>query len=254
MAATWSVDGLKSEESLEVTSNLKAVKDRCDAHVTLVAVSKTKPLSLVVAAAHAGHRDFGENYIQELVEKATAAAEADDDVASSLRWHFIGKIQSNKAKLLCTTPNLAAVHTVHNEKIADALQKHWLAQKGPEEKPLDVFLQVNTSGEDSKGGCEPQEAPDLARHIKTKCPNLNLLGLMCIGKYSGAEGDASPDFITLKDCRQQAAEALDLDPDSLSLSMGMSHDFETAIQHGATHVRVGSTIFGKRVYAAADKK
>lgn len=79
-------------------------------------------------------------------------------------------------------------------------------------------------------------------------PNLSLVGLMCIGKYSGAEGDASPDFVILNDCRAAAAAALGVKPEVLALSMGMSHDFETALQHGATHVRVGSTIFGARVY------
>jgi len=254
LMATWTTAALESEESRDVASKLKAVQARIaersgDRDVTLVAVSKTKPLALVTAAAHAGHRDFGENYIQELVEKSTAARDAEDPVAASLRWHFIGKIQSNKAKLLCSAPNLYAVHTIHNEKIASALQRHWHDAKGPDCESLRVFVQVNTSGEEAKGGCEPKEAADLALFVRSQCPNLRLEGLMCIGKYSGSEGDASPDFLSLKDCRMHAANALGVDEDSLALSMGMSHDFETAVDHGATHVRVGSTIFGARVYS-----
>lgn len=240
MAQHWTVH---SEEATEVVKKLRSVRDRIG-ETTLIAVSKTKPLSMVAAAAHDGHRDFGENYIQELVEKAQAAAE--DQVGNSLRWHFIGKIQSNKAKLLCSTPNLAAVHTIHNEKIASALDKHW-----PQEHQLNVFVQVNTSGEETKGGCEPSEAPALAKFVQDQCPKLHLLGLMCIGKYSGAEGDASPDFESLRQCRSETANLLGLDPNDLALSMGMSHDFEQAISFGATHVRVGSTIFGPRVYASA---
>ena len=107
------------------------------------------------------------------------------------------------------------------------------------------FLQVNTSGEESKGGCAPDQAPELAKAIHAK-PHLKLVGLMCIGKYSGAEGDASPDFNVLRACRDAAAAALGVSADTLALSMGMSHDFEQALGLGATHVRVGSTIFGAR--------
>jgi len=245
-----------------VVANLEAVRARIAAALekaerpapaTLVAVSKTKPLGLVAAAARSGQRDFGENYVQELHEKATAAAAhaGEDPAAAALRWHFIGRIQSNKAKLLCSVPNLGCVHTVHSEKIAAALQRHWAPAEGGGggAPPLDVCVQVNTSGEESKGGCEPSEAASLARYVANECPNLRLAGLMCIGKYSGAEGDASPDFVVLRTCREQAAMALGVAEDSLALSMGMSHDFETALAFGATHVRVGSTIFGARVYA-----
>lgn len=237
MSTSWCVE--ESDLTRSVETNLESVRERVEKankDATLIAVSKTKPLSLVATAYAAGHRDFGENYIQELVEKAESSKDQD------LRWHFIGRLQSNKVKMLCGAPNLYAVHTVHNEKIARALEKHW---SGPD--PLKVFVQVNTSGEETKGGCEPGEVPELVK-IVDACDNIHLVGLMCIGKYSGAEGDASPDFVCLSRCRDQAAQALGLDSKSLALSMGMSHDFETALEHGATHVRVGSTIFGARVY------
>lgn len=153
-----------NEATKEVVTNLDGVRARVaraseGRPVTLVAVSKTKPLSLIAAAANAGHRDFGENYVQELVEKATNIADADDDVAKAVRWHFIGRLQSNKVKALCSAPNLHAVHTVHSEKcvyaivgnclkkkaagrIANALQKNWLELQGPEAPRLDVFIQV----------------------------------------------------------------------------------------------------------------
>lgn len=183
-AWTSALAEVDSPVSSEIVTNLAGVQSRvatasAGREVTLVAVSKTKPLSVVAAAASAGHRDFGENYVQELVEKATAAAKDGEAMAQGIRWHFIGRLQSNKAKLLCSTPNLHAVHTVHNEKcvfpagaatstarrIAGALQRHWLDLHGPDAPPLNVFIQVNTSGEESKGGCEPAEAADLVRWI-----------------------------------------------------------------------------------------
>jgi uncharacterized pyridoxal phosphate-containing UPF0001 family protein len=105
---------------------------------------------------------------------------------------------------------------------------------------------VNTSGEESKSGCAPDAAAALCKEVADACPALRIRGLMCIGKYTAAEGGADDDFAALAACRQRAAEALGLPPDALALSMGMSHDFETALRAGATHVRVGSTIFGAR--------
>lgn len=235
--ASW-VDAAEADA---VKANVQAVRDRVarvDKDATLIAVSKLKPLSHVKAAYDAGQRDFGENYVQELAEKAEAAKDVE-----GLRWHFIGSLQSNKVKQLCAAPQLACVHTVERAKIANALDRVW-GELG-HATPLDVFVQVNTSGEDSKGGCVPAEAPALALVISEKA-HLRLKGLMCIGKYSGAEGDASPDFNVLRECRDASASTLGVPVDSLALSMGMSHDFEQALSCGATHVRVGSTIFGAR--------
>ena len=247
--ASWSeaVAVKESAEGVAVVANLESVRGRVaaasagrTAPPTLIAVSKLKPLSVIAAANEAGHRDFGENYVQELVEKAEAVGDEDCDV----RWHFIGKLQSNKVRLLCGVKRLEAVHTVSSVKLVNKLDAVW-PELQPDRGPLKVFVQVNTSGEEAKGGCAPEDAADLAK-LAAEAPNLHLLGLMCIGKYSGAEGDASPDFVTLRDCRAAAAAAIGVDPASLALSMGMSHDFETALAHDATHVRVGSTIFGAR--------
>ena len=235
--ATW----VDADEAATVQTNVQAVRERVNKiseTATLIAVSKLKPLSHVKAAFDAGQRDFGENYVQELAEKAEAAKDVE-----GLRWHFIGSLQSNKVRQLCQVPQLACVHTVERAKIANSLDRVW-GELGNVE-PLACFLQVNTSGEETKGGCAPDAAPELAKAIHSKA-HLKLVGLMCIGKYSGAEGDASPDFNVLRSCRDAAAAELGVSADTLALSMGMSHDFEQALGLGATHVRVGSTIFGAR--------
>ena len=203
----------------------------------LVAVSKTKPAELIQRAFDAQQRDFGENYVQELVEKAP-------ELPDAIRWHFIGHLQTNKVKDLLKVPNLSCVHTVDSLKLAYELQKR--AQATRPDRPLDVFVQINTSGEESKSGCTSESAPGLCKEIVDSCPTLRLIGLMCIGKYSAAEGGSEDDFSCLNACRDEVGRALGIGPESLALSMGMSHDFEAAAAFGATHVRVGSTIFGMR--------
>lgn len=227
----------------DVADNLKAVLARCAAKrpngppATLIAVSKTKPVELLKGAYDVGQRDFGENYVQEVTTKGPQMA---DDV----RWHFIGHLQTNKVKEIVSTPNLYCVHTVDSLKLAAELQKRCAAMRP--DRPLAVLVQVNTSAEESKSGCAPADCAELCASVVGSCPNLVLTGLMCIGKYSSTEGDATPDFACLAQCRVAAAEKLGVAADSLALSMGMSHDFEAALEAGATHVRVGSTIFGAR--------
>ena len=228
---------LAVRERVATHATARAAADDGSAAPTLIAVSKTKPAELVAAAYGAGQRDFGENYVQEVVAKAPALP---DDV----RWHFIGHLQSNKAKELLSVPNLHCVHTVDTLKLAQELQKR-AAQLRPD-RPLDIFVQVNTSEEESKSGCPPAEAAALCSSVREACPALRLVGLMCIGKYSSAEGGADEDFACLARCRAEAAAALGVEHESLALSMGMSHDYEAALAAGATHVRVGSTIFGAR--------
>lgn len=205
--------------------------------VRLVAVGKTKPLEMIRAAYDAGHRHFGENYVQELVEKAP---QMPDDV----RWHFIGRMQSNKVGALVRgCPNLACIETVTSVKLARAINK---AVQG-EARRLKVMCQVNTSGEASKGGAEPADCVALCRFIAEECAALDLAGLMTIGApdYSGCRTE---DFDTLHQCCHDVAAALGLPAADLELSMGMSTDFERAILRGSNSVRVGSTIFGARQY------
>jgi pyridoxal phosphate enzyme (YggS family) len=151
-----------------------------------------------------------------------------------------------EVKDLLKVPNLYAVHTVDTLKLAQELQKRAAALRPPEQR-LRVFVQVNTSGEESKSGCAPADCPALCRAVRSSCAALDLIGLMCIGKYSAEEGGSDVDFACLRQCRVAVAGALGLGiPEELAMSMGMSHDFEDALTAGASHVRVGSTIFGAR--------
>jgi len=188
-----------------------------------------------------GQRRFGENYAQELMTKAE---EMPDDV----EWHFIGPLQSNKAAPLVRSlgSKLKCVETVGTLKLAKKLN---LAVQGlPEEDAtLGIYIQVNTSGEDSKSGVSSKDEDllELVKQIRDECTSLRIHGLMTIG----APGDLSC-FDTLVHCRIRVAqEVLDCPPESLELSMGMSGDFEDAIARGATSIRVGSTIFGNRDYS-----
>ncbi|KAJ3685938.1 hypothetical protein LUZ61_015102 [Rhynchospora tenuis] len=205
--------------------------------VRVVAVGKTKPVSLIRQLYDAGHRCFGENYVQEIVEKAP-------QLPSDIEWHYVGHLQSNKAKtLLASVPNLDTVQSVDNEKIANYLDK---AVAGLGRKPLKVLVQVNTSGEESKSGINPSNCVELAKHVKHSCPNLIFSGLMTIGMRDYSSKPEN--FQTLSKCREEVSKALDLPQEQLELSMGMSGDFEQAIEMGSTNVRIGSIIFGPREY------
>ena len=169
-----------------------------------------------------------------------------DDVS----WHFIGPLQSNKAAPLVRAVGLgklACIETVSTIKLAAKLNRvvEAMTEAIEEKTKLGIYIQVNTSGEDSKSGVSPGvEVADLVRKISEECSWLSIDGLMTIG----APGDDSC-FDTLRLCRNEVAIVLDLDPNDLELSMGMSGDFEVAIAKGATSVRVGSTIFGDRDYS-----
>ncbi|RZC80397.1 hypothetical protein C5167_042985 [Papaver somniferum] len=205
--------------------------------VRVVGVSKTKPVSLIRQLYDAGHRCFGENYVQEIVEKAP-------QLPQDIEWHYIGHLQSNKVKsLLAAVPNLAMFESVDNEKIANHLDR-FIGNAGRE--PLKVLVQVNTSGEASKSGVEPSDCVNLVKHVKLGCPNLEFSGLMTIGM---PDYTSTPEnFRSLKNCRIEVCKALGLTEERCELSMGMSGDFEQAIEMGSTNVRIGSTIFGPREY------
>jgi len=179
----------------------------------------------------------------------TKSSEMPDDVS----WHFIGPLQSNKAAPLVKTVGLnklTCIETVSSLKLASKLNRAaeaWNEDEGLQEpKKLGIYIQVNTSGEDSKSGLTPgSEVIELINQISAEFPLLSIDGLMTIG----APGDYSC-FDTLVKCRDQVAEALGKEPNELELSMGMSDDFEIAIAKGSTNIRVGSTIFGERDYNA----
>ncbi|XP_072996859.1 uncharacterized protein [Typha latifolia] len=210
--------------------------------VRIVAVSKTKPVAVVRGVYDAGHRCFGENYVQELLDKAP-------QLPMDIEWHFIGNLQSNKVKsLLAGVPNLDMVESVDDEKIANRLDSV-VASLG--RKPLKVLVQVNTSGEESKYGVDPSGCVELAKHVKMGCPNLVFSGLMTIGML---DYSSTPEnFRTLAKCRTEVCKELGISEEQCELSMGMSADFEQAIEMGSTNVRVGSTIFGAREYPNKNK-
>jgi hypothetical protein len=201
--------------------------------VTLIAVSKKQPEDKIEELYRLGHRDFGENYVQEMVGKAV---ELERRGCTGIRWHFIGHLQTNKAKLL--VPHVASVHSVDSEKVAQALAKAWGASGHTGKLP--VFIEVNISREASKTGAAPEEVEALARSV-SQMPELELQGLMCVPAASEDNSQLSQRFHELK----QTEESL-RDVSRRQLSMGMSSDFEIAIAQGATHVRVGTALFGAR--------
>ncbi|GLJ10222.1 hypothetical protein SUGI_0124320 [Cryptomeria japonica] len=212
---------------------------RQSSQVRVVAIGKTKPVSLIKEVYDAGHRYFGENYVQEFLDKAP-------QLPADIQWHFVGHLQSNKAKtLLAGVPNLYMVESVDSTKIANHLDSA-VASLG--RAPLKVLVQVNTSGEESKYGVEPSECVQLAKHVKHECRNLEFSGLMTIGMLDYSSRPEN--FESLSACRTEVCKALEIPEDQCELSMGMSGDFEKAIEMGSTNVRIGSTIFGAREYPA----
>jgi len=258
----------KMTGSPSIRQNLKSVLDKLNGAYDgapsaakaakvprLVAVSKTKPKEDVIAAYDAGQRHFGENYVQELMDKSN-----DPEILErcpEIKWHFIGQCQTNKVTKIKRTRNLACIETIVSEQLASKLQQQ-LAKKDPPEI-VDVMIQVNTSGEENKGGVAPgKDTVALVNYVMGKCPNLKVTGLMTIGALGNSvprdkpsEPDSNPDFLSLIQCRKEVSEALELDETGLELSMGMSNDFEEAIRMGSTNIRVGSSIFGARNYPAA---
>ena len=201
---------------------------RDPADVTLIAVSKTQPAEAVRAAAAAGARDFGENYAQELAGKRAACADLD------VRWHFIGRLQRNKAKLVAG--HVALVHAVETVELATELGKRSAVVQP-------VLMSVNLAGEATKGGVTEADAPAVARAI-AGVANVRLDGLMTMPPPSDDPEASRVYFERLRALRDRLAA--DLGAPLPVLSMGMSGDFEVAIACGATHVRIGTAIFGAR--------
>ena len=216
-----------------IADNLQAVRARISraaqaagrdpAAVTLLAVSKTHPAVSVARARDAGQRAFGENYVQEALDKM--------DALPGLEWHLIGPLQSNKTRL--AAQRFHWVHTLDREKVARRLS----AQRPASLPPLNVLIQVNVSGEASKSGVAPGEIAGLARAVAAQ-PRLRLRGLMAIPQ----PGAAPARFREVSDAYEKLKGEFGFD----TLSMGMSDDLELAIAEGATMVRVGTAVFGVR--------
>ncbi len=244
-----------AEEEL-VAKNLATVKEKITAAFKklpgdkltsncpprLVAVSKTKPVELILKAYHEGQRHFGENYVQSLLEKAQDPRLSGLD---GIKWHFVGHLQRNKCNNLTSCPNLWVVETVGTERLASALDTSY--KRINEESQLRVFVQINTSGEVAKSGCLPEEVISLVKYINENCSNLMFCGLMTIGRIGhDYSSGPNPDFECLQKVHRTLCDELKLLSTDVELSMGMSADFEEAIHFGSTNVRVGSTIFGAR--------
>ena len=220
-----------------IAANLQAVRRRISEAlqgdsrtVTLVAVSKAQPPESVRAAFAAGCRDFGENYLQDALPKLTSAADL------AITWHYIGHVQSNKARDIAE--RFDWVHCLDRMKIAQALSR----SRPPGRGELDCCIQVNISEEATKGGVRPDEASALAREV-AGLPRLRLRGLMGMASPSGEVARQRAEFAVLR----RAFESLRAEGHALdTLSMGMTQDFEAAIAEGSTMVRIGTAIFGAR--------
>ncbi|XHF30705.1 YggS family pyridoxal phosphate-dependent enzyme [Pseudomonas chlororaphis] len=222
-----------ADNILQVSSRIQAATqaaNRSEDSVQLLAVSKTKPAEALREAYAAGLRDFGENYLQEALGKQLELADL------PLIWHFIGPIQSNKTRSIAE--HFAWVHSVDRLKIAQRLSE----QRPADLPPLNICIQVNVSGEASKSGCTPQDLPALAQVISA-LPRLKLRGLMAIPEPTEDRAEQDAAFAAV----QKLQASLDLPLDTLS--MGMSHDLESAIAQGATWVRIGTALFGARDYS-----
>ena len=205
--------------------------------ITLLAVSKTFDAQAVLTAAQAGQRAFGENYVQEAIDKILVTRELNPNL--QLEWHFIGPIQSNKTRQIAE--HFDWVHSVDRLKIAQRLSE----QRPVDMPPLQICLQVNVSGEATKSGLEPDALLELARVVNT-LPNIRLRGLMAIPEPTEDVEQQRAAFAKLR-LMQNDLQAVGIQTDTLS--MGMSADMDAAIAEGATIVRIGTAIFGGRDYA-----
>jgi len=226
-----------------IQKRLKLVKERIEAvalssgrdpeAVQLVAVSKTVPVNRVHAAIKAGVTVFGENYVQEAREKIGAFGK------EKVSWHFVGHLQSNKAKYAVKLFDL--IHSVDSLKLAKEINKRARALG----KVQDILIQVNISGEETKSGIDTEQALDLVRGI-SPLENLAVRGLMTMPPYFNAPDKVRPYFKALRSLQALIRKEAIPNVEMTELSMGMTGDFEAAIQEGATLVRIGTAIFGER--------
>ncbi|MEH0022250.1 MAG: YggS family pyridoxal phosphate-dependent enzyme [Desulfobacter sp.] len=228
---------------MQIKDNLEQIQERirkaaadCGRNpdeITLIGVSKRKPADLIQAAINAGHKNFGENYIQEAVEKIDSLGR---DAAC---WHFIGHLQSNKAKFAVKYFDL--IHTVDKFKLAKEINK----QATKIGKIQEILLQINIAREQTKSGADAGEVIGLAKEI-SQLDHVALKGLMCMPPFFDEPEEAREYFKAVKAISREIRDANLPNVDMAHLSMGMSNDFAVAIEEGATLVRVGTAIFGSR--------
>lgn len=211
----------------EIAENFQGIRKEVPPEVVLIAVSKAQPADAIEEVYRLGHRDFGENYVQELVEKAKILEERG---CSGIRWHFIGHLQTNKVKQVLAYATV--IHSVDSLKLATEI-----STKNSGRPPVKIFIEINIDEEESKSGVALDEAIPLSEKI-AKLPNLSLQGLMCVPR---AGGDSRAAFDLMRDLERGCQPHT-----QGQLSMGMTQDFRIALEEGATHVRIGTAIFGRR--------
>ncbi|WP_374541406.1 YggS family pyridoxal phosphate-dependent enzyme [Flavobacterium sp.] len=221
---------------MSITQNLTNIKSQLPAHVTLVAVSKTKPISDLLEAYEAGQRVFGENYVQELVDKH-------EQMPKDIEWHFIGHLQSRKAKLI--VPFISLIHGVDSLKLLEEINKQALKNN----RVVDCLLQVHIAEEESKFGLDEQELDEILKQVQNdneNFKNIRIVGLMGMATFTDNLNQIEKEFKQLKTIFDKYKQIDTMNIKLQSLSMGMSGDYQLAISCGSTMVRIGSSIFGNR--------
>ncbi|WP_291275003.1 YggS family pyridoxal phosphate-dependent enzyme [Flavobacterium sp.] len=223
---------------MSIAQNLNNIKSQLPEGVTLVAVSKTKPISDLMEAYEAGQRVFGENYVQELVDKH-------EQMPNDIEWHFIGHLQSRKAKLI--VPFVCLIHGVDSLKLLEEINKQ--AQKN--NRIVDCLLQVHIAEEESKFGLDEQELDEILKQVQNdneNFKNIRIVGLMGMATFTDNLNQIEKEFKQLKTIFDKYKRIDTINIKLQSLSMGMSGDYQLAISCGSTMVRIGSSIFGTRNY------
>lgn len=217
---------------MSVPENIKEFKNNLPEDVTLVAVSKTKPVSEIMEAYNTGHRIFGENKVQEMEAKW-------EEMPKDIEWHMIGHVQRNKVKYMA--PFVSLIHSVDSKRLLKEINK----QAKKVDRVINCLLQIKIAEEDSKFGLDKNEALELlASEAFQKYENVRVIGLMGMATFTDDENQVSEEFKKLK----QIYDSVKDDYNFTHLSMGMSGDYSIAIKHGSNIVRVGSAIFGERNY------
>ena len=231
---------------MSITQNIEEIRGRMaqaavrsgrkPEDVLLIAVTKLHEPDEIEEAIAAGVTDIAENKVQEIQKKF-------DQIHSSVNWHLIGHLQTNKVKYIID--KVVMIHSVDSVHLAQEIDKRAAAAG----KTMDVLLQVNAAHEESKFGLDPKDVPQVFREILDSCPNVKIRGLMHIAPWSEDPEEIRPYFKEVKDLFDTLAAVEHPNADFQYLSMGMSHDFETAIEEGANIIRVGTSIFGERDYS-----
>ncbi len=215
---------------------LNSISDSYKEKVKIISVSKSHPKEAMKRAYDSGLNVFGENYVQEMVEKYEWL---DKETKDNIEWHFIGHLQTNKVKYIA--PFVNCIHSVYKLKLAKEISK----RAKQNDRTIEILLQVNTSREESKSGCNPKESLEIAKGIQ-ELENVSLKGLMTISGLDSTDEERKKEFELLNTIRKNIKNEFGLELNDMS--MGMTSDYQLAIDQGSTMIRIGTAIFGERVY------